>query len=145
MANEVKRRLQLCTIAQGAETNLGIKVLHGQAAVEVDMAPCCKMVEGDDVPARANARTDYEIEQRFAAIAYLPCDVATPMTAAHAGVRDIKRALFTTDGKADYRWGGSIKSIEYLGKQMGFRAAGERMVLAIVEFSVTYVENVATP
>ena len=145
VAAEVKRRLQTCTVAQGAETDLGVSVLHGQAAVEADMAPCCKLVEGDDVPGRSNARTDYEIEQRFAVIAYLPCDNETPMVAAHAGVRDIKRALFKTAGRADPRWGGTIKSIDYLGKQMGFRAAGERMVLAIVEFAVVYVENVAEP
>ena len=146
VANEIRRRLLTCTVAQGAETDLGLVVHHGQATIDVEQAPCCKLVEGDDVAARSNSRsTDYEVEQRFAVIAYIPCTRDTPMTAAHAGARDIKRALFSTDGKPDGRIGGLVKSIEYSGKQMGFRKEGELMVLVIVEFGVTYVENVATP
>lgn len=146
VANEIRRRLLTCTVAQGAETNLGRVVHHGQAAIDVEQAPCCKLIEGDDVvEQRAGQRTDYEVEQRFAVIAYLPCTRDTPMTAAHAGARDIKRALFSTDGKPDGRLGGAVKTIEYSGKQMGFRKEGELMVLVIVEFGVKYVENVATP
>lgn len=145
LANEIRRRLLTCTVAQGAETDLGLVVHHGQATIDVEQAPCCKLIEGDDVATRAGMRTDYEVEQRFAVIAYIPCARDTPMTAAHAGVRDIKRALFSTDGKPDARLGGTVKVIEYSGKQMGFRKEGELMVLVIVEFGVTYVENVATP
>lgn len=145
VANEIRRRLLTCTVAQGAETDLGRVVHHGQAAIDVEQAPCCKLIEGDDVANPAGLKTDYQVEQRFAVIAYLRCSRDTPMTAAHAGARDIKRALFSTDGKPDARLGGTVKMIEYSGKQMGFRKEGELMVLVIVEFGVTYVENVATP
>jgi hypothetical protein len=142
---EIRRRLLTCTVAQGAETDLGRVVHHGQATIDVEQAPCCKLVEGDDVATRAGLKPDYEIEQRFAVIAYIPCTRDAPMTAAHAGARDIKRALFNTDGKPDTRLGGTVKVIEYSGKQMGFRKEGELMVLVIIEFGVTYVENVAAP
>lgn len=145
VAAEVKRRLETITLALGAETDVGRKVYQGKRTIDKTLLPCCTMIEGDDVPARQNARTDYQVTQHFAVLAYLECDPDAPNAAAHAAIRSIKRALWTTDGKPDYRWGETVKTVEYLGKQIGPRADGEKFVLAIVEFSVDFVENIATP
>lgn len=142
---EVKRRLETRTIALGAETDIGRKVYLGKRDISAALVPCCSIIEGDDIPARGNARTDYLIDQRFAVLAYVECDDEDPNVAAHAAVRDIKRAVFTTDGKSDPDLGKRAAKTTYLGRQIAARAAGEKFILVVVEFSVEYVENVATP
>jgi len=109
------------------------------------MIPCAVLLEGDDVPDRANVVTSYNLVQRYVLLAYVPCELDHPNRAAHAAIRDMKRAMFLTGGKPDPYWGRSIKSIEYLGRDIGPRADGEKFVLAIIEVAVTYVENLAAP
>ncbi len=145
IAAELKARLQTRTVAQGAETDIGTRVLLGKRSVDKSQIPCVVVIEGDDMPEPGNARTKYQIEQRYALLAYLPCDIDNPNTAAHAAIRDMKRAVFTTDGEADNRLADRVKKIEYLGRDIGPRADGEAFVLAIIEVAVTYVEDVATP
>lgn len=145
VAAEVLQRIETCTIAQGAETDLGRKVYHGRRTVDKTLVPCSTLIEGDDLPSEGNGRTDYLIEQRFAVLAYVDCDDANPNLAGHAAVRDIKRALFRTGGKADHTLGGKAKRVGYLGRQIAARADGERFILVVVEFKVEYVENVASP
>lgn len=146
IAAEIKTRLLTLTVAQGAETDVGTVVYLGKRSIDKTQIPCCVLLEGDDAPERAgNQRLDYEIGQRYALLAYLPCDPDNPNTAAHAAIRDMKRAVFRTDGRADHRWGNRVRGLEYLGRDIGPRADGEAFVLAIIEIAVTYVENVASP
>jgi hypothetical protein len=145
IAADIKARLQTRTISQGAETDIGVRVLLGKRSIDKTQIPCVVIIEGDDMPDSANSRTKYQIEQRYALLAYLPCDIDNPNTAAHAAIRDMKRAIFTTEGVADHKLNDQVKAVEYLGRDIGPRADGEAFVLAIIEVSVTYVEDVATP
>lgn len=146
IAAELKTRLLACTVAQGAETNIGSAVYLGRrSAIDKTQIPCLVVLEGDDMPEPANTRTEYQIVQQYALLAYLPCDVNNPNVAAHAALRDMKRAVFLTAGTPDVRLGNRVKRVEYLGRDIGPRADGEAFVLAILEISVTYVENLATP
>jgi hypothetical protein len=145
IAADIKARLQTRTIALGAETDIGVRVLLGKRSIDKSQIPCVVIIEGDDMPDAVNSRTKYQVEQRYALLAYLPCDIDNPNTAAHAAIRDMKRAIFTTEGVADHKLNDQVKSVEYLGRDIGPRADGEAFVLAIIEVSVTYVEDVATP
>lgn len=145
IAAELKARLLTRTVAQGAETDIGTRVLLGKRSIDKTQIPCVVVIEGDDMPDSANARTKYQVEQRYALLAYLPCDIDNPNTAAHAAIRDMKRAVFTTNGAPDHRLADSVKAVAYLGRDIGPRADGEAFVLAIIEVSVTYVEDVAAP
>jgi hypothetical protein len=145
IADELKTRLSTRTVALGAETDIGTRVLMGKRSIDKSQIPCVVVIEGDDMPDSVNARTKYQVEQRYALLAYLPCDIDNPNTAAHAAIRDMKRAVFTTDGVSDHRLADRVKSVDYLGRDIGPRADGEAFVLAIIEISVKYVEDVATP
>jgi len=145
LSAEILARLGTCTVAQGAETNLGAAVHWGKRTVDASQVPCCTLLEGDDMPEHQNRLTEYLVKQRFAVLAYVPCDDENPNAAAHAAIRDIKRALFKTNGAADGRLGQKVRLATYLGKQIAPRADGEKFVLAVVEFQCDYVENVASP
>ena len=146
IGTELSARLATCTVAQGAETDLGAKVYRGRRRVDDSMIPCSAVIEGDDVPTRGgNVKTDYKLAQRYVLYAYVQCDPSNPNDAAHAAIRDMKRALFNTGGAADSKLGGKVRDLEYLGRDIGPRADGAGFVLAAIEVGVEYVENVANP
>lgn len=144
VSDEVKRRLELCTVALGAETDLGTKVFRGRRVISDDMIPCAVILEGPDhVLEQQGLRVD--IEQQYLLYAYVPCDAANPNVAAHKALRDLKRALFTTDGKPDWNWGRRVKNVKYEGKDIGPRTDGAAFVLVIVDIAVEYVETLSSP
>ena len=145
VAAELRARLLTLTVAQGAETDIGRKVFQGRRKVDDSMLPCVSMIEGDDVPARKTNNTMYELAQRDVMYAYLPCDPDNPNLAAHAAIRDLKRAVFLTAGKASVTWGNKVKSVDYLGRDIGPRADGASFVLASIEIAVTFVEALHNP
>lgn len=145
IAAEIKRRLLTRTIALGAETDLGAAVYQGRRSIDKEQIPCCVVIEGDDVPERATVTTSYNVVQRYVLLAYVPCTLDDPNLAAHAAIRDMKRAIFLTDGKPDPRWGRTVKDVTYVGRDIGPRADGEKFVLAIIEITVQYVEDLAAP
>ena len=142
---EIKTRLERCTTVDGAETDAGRVVYLGKQAISDDLIPCTVVIEGDDVVKGTNASGQALIEQRYAVLAYVPCDPDHPNAAAHAAIRDTKRALLRTEGRPDARWGGRVRKVEYLGRDIGGRADGAPFVLAITEFAVEYVEDTANP
>lgn len=145
IGTEISARLATRTVAQGAETDLGAKAYRGRRHIDDTMIPCVVVIEGDDVPARGNVKTNYKLDQRYVLFAYVPCDPDNPNDAAHAAIRDMKRALFNTNGARDTTLGGKVKDIVYLGRDIGPRADGASFVLAALEVGVEYVEDVANP
>ncbi len=145
VAAEIRTRILRCTIAQGAESDLGSVVYQGRRRVDDDMIPCASIIEADDVPARGRVRDEYEIAQRYVVFAYVPCDPDNPNTAAHAAIRDMKRALFSTDGKANVTMGGKVRRLHYLGRDIGPRADGAKFVVAAIEVQAEYVECLSNP
>lgn len=145
LATELLRRVALCTIAQGAETDLGATLYEGRRKIDDGMIPCAAVIEGPDKPGRAAVATQYEIAQQIVIYAYVPCDPGAPNRAARRAIRDLKRVLFTADGRPDPTWGRRIKGIEYLGKDIGPRADGAAFVVAAVEVAIHYVEDLAAP
>lgn len=142
---EIKTRVSRCTLAQGAETNLAATVFQGRRHVDETMIPCVTIVEADDTPSRVRVSDEYEIAQRYVVFAYVPCSANDPNIAAHAAIRDIKRALFLTDGRADVRLGGKVRMLDYLGKDIGPRADGAAFVVVAVEVVAHFVERISAP
>lgn len=147
IADELRTRLAAVTQANGYETDLGTTVYMGRVGRQIDrtMVPCATIVEGDDDPAAVRVGLDYQIAQSYILLAFVPCDPDEPNTAAHKALRDLKKAVFLTDGRPDHRWGGRVKHVVYEGRDMAPRDDGEAFVLAILEITVTYVENLANP
>jgi hypothetical protein len=84
-------------------------------------------------------------EQEYILFAYVPCDPRNPNDAAHAAIRDMKRAIFRTAGAADTRLGGKVHRVRYLGRDIGPRADGAGVVLAAIEVEGQYAEDLANP
>ena len=145
VAAEIVARLSRCTIALGAETDIGLKVHQGLKRIDDTMIPCAVLIEGDDVPENDRVGTQANLEQQYVVFGYLACDPKDPNVAAHKALRDLKRAIFTTDGKPDRRFGRRVLDVRYLGRDIGARTDGAGFVLAAVEFSVSYVEDLASP
>lgn len=144
---EISTRLATRTVALGAETDLGVAVFRGRRVVDDDQVPCVAIIEGNDEVEEGDSRRtlDARITQHYVMLAYVPCDPANPNDAAHAAIRDMKRALFTTAGQPDRTMGGTVKRVRYRGRDIGPRADGAAFVVASVEVSVEFVEDLANP
>jgi hypothetical protein len=147
IAAELLARLATVLTAGGFETDAGTAVFAGRSAKQIDRTnvPCTVLIEADDVPDRQSVGLDYQIEQRYVLMAFVPCDPDNPNEAAHKALRDLKRAVFLTDGKPDPRWGRRVKDVTYIGRDIAPRDDGEAFVLALMEISVTYAENLGNP
>lgn len=144
---EIATRLATRTVALGAETNLGAKVFRGRRLIDDDQVPCAAIIEGNDEVEEGESRRslDTRITQHYVMLAYVPCDPANPNDAAHAAIRDMKRALFTTAGQPDRTLGEKVKRVRYRGRDIGPRADGAAFVVASIEVSVEFVEDLANP
>jgi hypothetical protein len=142
---EMKARIEQITVALGAETDIGLTVRMGQRHVDDTMIPYTAIIEEADEPAREYRNTEYQVTQPFTFFAYLACDAANPNTAGHKAIRDLKRALFLTNGKADRTLGGKVRTLRYAGREFGPRKDGAAFLVVAVQVEVTYVEDVSTP
>lgn len=142
IAQELADRLATITTTNGAETNVGAKVFRGRKNVDEAMIPCAVIIEGNDTPVDRPGRLPAaSIKQRYTIAAYTNCDVDHPNDAAHAAIRDVKRALFKVDGTLN----GKVKKITYAGRDIGPRADGYPVVIAVVNIDVEYVEDLTNP
>lgn len=141
VAAEIRTRLLTKTKAQGAETDLGVQVYQGRRKIDDSMIPCCAIIEADDTTSSSRMRAEYDVEQRYILFAYVPCDPDNPNLAAHAAIRDLKRAVLGGDG----RLGGKVRQVTYIGRDIGPRADGAAFVIGAIEFTVNYVERMDAP
>lgn len=144
VAADIEARVLAIRTASGAETNIGASVFMGKIHVGDDEVPCASVLEGGDqvlsTPGRASV---WQVEQEYALVGYAACDPARPNDAAHAMIRDFKRAIFFTDGKPDTTLGGKVRAVHYRGRKIGPRADGQAIVMALVEVAVEYVDKLA--
>lgn len=142
IALEISSRLAAIRVANGCETDIGATVYRGKRKVEDDAAPCAVLVEGaDTVTDRPGKLPAAKIEQGYVLGGYVPCDADNPNDAAHALIRDLKRAIFKDGGT----FGGKVVSVNYKGRDIGPRTDGVAIVFALIEISVTYVESLVNP
>lgn len=142
VVTEIAARLQQVRKANGYLTDLGTTVHDGKVSVSDNDVPCVCIIEtGDSVQSRPGKLPAFNIGVRFALVAYVPCDPENPSVAARAATRDIRNAIFAGDG----RFGGKARQVNYLGRQIGTRADGVAVVMAVVEIEIEYVDQPAAP
>jgi hypothetical protein len=144
ISDEVLARVGRCKIENGYETDLGRQIFRGRRVIDDDMIPCAVILEGPDRVLDTQG-LQCELDQQYLIYAYVPCDPKHPNVAAHAALRDIKKAMFSTNGKGDWNWGRRVKAVRYQGKDIGPRSDGAAFVLVIVDIGVEYVEMMAQP
>ena len=141
VAAELATRLSTITIANGFETDIGLKLFRGRRNIDDQAVPCAMLIEGNDqVSSRAGRTNTYEIVQGYVLGGYVPCDPDNPNDAAHALLRDLKKAVFK-----DENLGRKVKKVNYTGRDIGPRTDGVAIVMAIIEITVEYVEDVSNP
>jgi len=132
---ELKRRLALVAPTGGT-------VHRGRRKIDDTMMPCGVVVEGDAAPAERRARgTEYALRVDCAWHAYVACDPNDPNVAAHAALRAMKTALWSSGPTM----AGRVRDLEFLGTDIAPRVDGASWVLAVLTFSATLVEDVAAP
>lgn len=143
LADLIAARLATLTIAQGAETDIGLRVFQGRRKIDDDQCPCAVLIEGLDEVEQSDSQRDPKIKvwQQYTLVAYDVCNPDHPNVKAHAMIRDLKRAIFR-DGAT---LGGEVRSVEYAGRDIGPRKDGVNIVMATVDIKVEYVENLMTP
>ena len=148
LAEHITDRLKLVLKANGAETDLGATVFRGRHNIDKDVVPCCVVFEGPDNPVDQPGRssmTGVQVSPRYVLAAYVPCDPDNPNDAAHAAVRDLKRALFRDSGAPSGNFGERVRKVTYKGRDIGPRADGVPIVFVTVDIVVEFAEDLANP
>lgn len=138
LAEYLTAQLATVLISNGYLTDIGTTVYRGKRNIDDDLPPCSVLIEGEDRPADSGP-TQTIIDIDYAAVAYLKCDPDNPNDAANKAIKDLKK-LFFGDTK---NFGGRAKWIVYKGRDIGPRADGKSLVMAVVHFSVRYAETLA--
>ena len=142
IAAELSIRLAAVTIANGCETDIGLRVYRGRKNVDESMIPCAVIIEGPDTPQdRPGRLPTASIRQRYVLAAYVACDPDHPNDAAHTALRDIKRAMFKDGGTMGQR----VQKISYAGRDIGPRMDGYPAVFVTVTVDVDFVEDLTSP
>jgi len=147
VAAEIKGRLDAILVTNSCETNIGTKVFQGRRKINNDEVPCAVLIEGEDTVTDLAGRqlTDARLAQRYVLIGYDACDPENPNVKAHAMIRDLKRAIYKTAGVPSGNLGGAVRAVRYQGRDIGPRADGVAIVMAIVEIVVEFSEDLANP
>lgn len=142
IALEISARMATITEANDYETNIGSTVYRGKRKVEDDATPCSVLVEGaDTVTDRPGKLPSAAISQAYVLGGYKACDPDNPNDAAHAMIRDLKKAMFRDGGN----FGGKVRKVDYRGRDIGPRTDGVAIVFALIEIAVEYVEDLTNP
>lgn len=143
IADAFQARLAAIRTANGCETDIGARVFQGRRAVDESVIPCAVIIEGNDVPTQQPGlrMTHVSIVQRFVVAAYVACNPDDPNVAAHAAIRDIKRAFFTGEPLLK----NTVRKVTYRGRDIGPRADGAPFVYVQVDLDLEFVEDLANP
>ena len=146
LLNAIETRIKGITVANGYETDVGLKVMCGRRKLPADdELPCTQIVEGPDEPgAEAGGQRSAMVrsEQVYVIDSFDTCDPDNPNRKAHQIIRDLKKAIF---GGGNRTLDGLVPDIEYLGKDIGPRPDGAATVQARIAFKVSFVEDLSKP
>ena len=139
--------LQAIRVTNGYKTDIGATVYRGRLKHDEDRVPYCVLIEGEDRPQENDGgRLDVTLEQDFVLGAYVLCNVDNPNDAAHLAIKDIKKAVFSSDLARKQVAGarganGRVAKLSYRGKDIGPRADGKNIVFAVVHITVAFAED----
>lgn len=143
---EIKARIEAIPSSAGHLTDVGASVYEGRVHVDDDLVPCTSIIEGTDrVDSQPGRAALWKIAQKYVLVGYDKCDPANPNVKAREIIKDLKRAIFSTNGKPDARLGGKVLEVNYLGRNIGPRADGAAIVMAYIEIEVVYAEHLWLP
>lgn len=142
VATELDTRLKRITVANGFNSDIGLRVLRGRRRIDDGQVPCAVLVEGPDTPVSGPGRmASAEITQSYVLIAYHECDPDHPNDKGHELIKDLKRAIFA-DGTT---LANQVQRVHYRGRDIGPRGDGVGIVCATIEIDVNFIEDLTNP
>ncbi len=128
------------TVVNGYLTDIGTVTYRGKKNVaDDDPLPCVALIEGEDRVADDQGPTQVVLDADYAFVAYLACDPDNPNDAAHLAIKDIKRRMFGEGSEIKK----VVKSVKYKGRDIGARADGKAIVMAVVHITIRFAETLA--
>lgn len=146
LAAAVYARISQITVANGYLTNIGLKVFRGKRTADESEVPMAFVVEGDD-EVLGQKGSEVRVAIPFAVEGHDVCDPDNPNDKVHDIVADLKKAIF--DG--DRTFGGLVRGpnggepLQYMGRTIGEREDGAKVVGAAIMFKAEIVENLSNP
>lgn len=140
VAQALTDRLAVITVANGYQTDIGLRVFRGRRKLDETHVPCIVIVEGDDnitseQRGRVATAPDYFIE------GHSVCDPDNPNDKAHDMIADLKRAIWS----GDLSFGGLVLELKYKGRAIQSREDGMSMIAGSIQISAKFAENLAEP
>ena len=146
-AEDIGLHVQQClsniTKANGYETDLGARVFRGRRNIDDSAVPCAVVLEGPDNVADSNdgRKPMVRLMQRYVLAGYVRCNPLHPNDAAHAAIRDLKKAVFSETSELRKK----VRTVFYRGRDIGPRADGVPIVFVSIDVDVEYVEDLTNP
>lgn len=133
------------TVSNGYNTDIGLRVYRGRRRIDDEQIPCAVLLEGNDTPGDNISRESIKITQAYVLGGYTGCDPDNPNDAAHAIIKDLKKAIFKggllPNGSVNFD--GQVRSVQYRGRDIGPRADGKAVVFAVIFIDITFAETLA--
>jgi hypothetical protein len=137
---KLSERLAQITVANGYNTDIGLRVYRGKLSVDSSAVPCVILVEGDDEVVSENTR-QANLRQMYLIEAHDTCDPSHPNDKAHLILSDLKRAIFG----GDKSYSGLLSKLSYRGRSIQAREGGTALVAAGIRAEVAFVEDLNAP
>ena len=145
VALAVTARLQTITVANGYDTDIGLKATRGRKRPEAAHLPCAVIIERPDNPAKQSLQREpqVKIKQKYVLEGHAACDPDNPNDVGHKIISDIKKAVWKD--KLTFGTDQKVFAVMYEGCVISPREDGIAVVSAAVEISVEFVETLSAP
>jgi hypothetical protein len=140
IALAIFNRASLITVAHGYATDIGARGFRGVKYLDPAALPCFVLVEEESASESRNVARCLTT-QPYVLEGHATCDPDHPNDAAHAIISDLKKAIFSTDLSFGY---GVVEAV-FSGAEIDPREEGRDIVAARIRFSLSFVENLASP
>lgn len=149
IAQHINTLLAGITVANGYQTDIGLRVYRGKRKINDDQVPCAAIIEGEDRVGGNQGPASQKVTQSYVLGGYAECDPDHPNDTAHQIIADLKKAVFTLPANptraeqitGTNTFGGRVKNVTYRGRDIGPRADGIPIVFAVVHIDVEFVEQ----
>jgi hypothetical protein len=131
-------RMRQISVANGFETDIGLKAFRGRRRLEKADLPCSVLIEAGDRVADQRY-SDIKVQQRYILEGHSECDPLNPNDKAHEIIADLKKAIFVGDAT----FGKQVKGLRYISRLIAPRDDGVPVISAAIEIELEFVENLA--
>lgn len=136
----VATRLLNVTVANGYATDCGSRVFKGRRRLDETHIPCIVLAEVDTKVVEGT-RTNVRVTSRYVIEGHSVCDSDNPSDVGHDVISDIKKCIFS----GDLRFGGSVRSVDFISQNIGLREDGLNIVSASIEIDLVFAEDLTSP